>query len=172
MPLWSQREKDNKRAENIVSYYDRAKVDLFDKYIRGYTKITVGSLDYHLDGFAGFTVAKLNAGEPQQGAYIVPMTRTKRGIHIDGRKEQLLRSKAIILGNENPSEQLQTALSELKKQFDLDGVLYITLTEEGQQIDHMYVNHERNNTEIPPLDKKQPAKAELKSTDKKSESVA
>lgn len=139
-----------------------------DHYVNGfigriYPKIAVGCLDDSLSLFASITHGLVAQGDPESSrtAYLVPVSRKDKGIRVPREKRHLVReSRAVIIGRERPDE-LKDELLDLKNQYKMDGVLYMTVLPSGQIDDAKYFNHitDNANAQERPATPELPAKA-------------
>lgn len=138
-------ENPTSRQKSVKVYLDRAKPYL-DNHIGDYPKVIVGTLDQDLTRFAGLTATKIDI-EPSDGqemrrkTYLVQFTRTGKGMRITPQRGiDFSKSKAVIFGSDTPDD-LIGELMQLKADFGLEGVLYLSPSRDGEEIAHRYVNH-------------------------------
>ncbi len=114
---------------------------------RLYPNVVVGYLDDSLALFGSITHGLVAQGDPDSARTAHPVTMSitqkgvKRGINIPrDKRKYMMESRAVILGTQKPDE-LQEALLDLKGLYEMDGILYMTVLEDGKVDDAKYFNH-------------------------------
>ena len=116
---------------------------------RIYPKVVVGYLDNDLEVFDSITHLLAVQSEPgtTRTVYRVPMSIKPTGIYIArNKKEHMKESRAVILGNQG-SDEMQRFLLDLKNLYDMDGILYLRVSKDGQVDDAKYFNHANRDVE-------------------------
>ena len=124
-----------------------APIDAFIRRI--YPKVVVGHLDNNLEIFDSITHLLVVQNEPgtTRTVYRVPMSVTPAGIRVPrDKKDQMIESRAVILGNQG-SDEMQRFLLDLKNLYDMDGILYLRVSKDGQVDDAKYFNHANRDVE-------------------------
>jgi hypothetical protein len=118
--------------------------------VAGHSKIVVGWWGDALARYASITHAiidtsPVNGGELRRKTYLCPLKMTmRRGITGFGaRKKELLgNSKAVFIGGDR-TDDLINHLYNLKEQNNMIEILYLFLNDDGEIIDHAYVDGEK-----------------------------
>lgn len=152
LPFLPPFEKLDNHQQSVVNYMTNLKPYL-DMYIENYPRILVGCLDddpSKVARFSGITIARIDNNKRKR---VIPVqyTRTEKGIRIVPiRGINFSRYKSIAIGSAKP-EDLMEELSGMKHEFELEGVLYLSPSQDGIEILHTYINGDKT------LSKKEPA---------------